>query len=497
MNEQEIVVSLREVTKIYGHHRALNGVSFDLRRGEVHCLVGENGAGKSTLIKILSGAIAPDAGEICISGQCFRSLTPRQAIELGISTIYQDAELVDSLTVADNVFLGNEQSARFSFVVDKKVQLEKAREIIAALHLPLEPSALVEELSASQRQMLQITKALYRDARVIIMDEPTSSLGLEEKEALMGIIRTLRERGIGIIYISHYLEEIFEIGDRVTVLKDGSSMGTYHIGEVTLEEVVRKMVGRDASAFFHRRAVPLGKVQLEVKGLTRKGLVENVSFSVREGEVFGIGGLVGSGRSELVNLIFGTIPLDTGEIWLQGKKCLIRSPREAIQHGIALIPEDRRKLAMLLGRNLIENGALVHNDVFRGFFLRRKEEVALIQEIIEKLAVATQSELQLIEELSGGNQQKMVIGRWLLDGYSVYIFDEPTKGVDIGAKERIYELMVELAEKGKSVIMISSSMPELLSMSDRIGIMRGGRMVNIVESRSVTEEDLIRAFIGV
>jgi ribose transport system ATP-binding protein len=283
----------------------------------------------------------------------------------------------------------------------------------------------------------------------------------------------------------------------VTVLKDGSSMGTYSIGEITLEEVVRKMVGRDASAFFQRRRVPLGDVQFAVKNLTKKGLVENVSFDVREGEIFGIGGLVGSGRTELVSLIFGTMPMDSGEIWLKGKKYLIRSPREAIRHGIALIPEDRRKLAMLLGRNLIENASLVHNDIFRGAILRRKEEMALTREIIEKLSVATQSEFQLIEELSGGNQQKMVIGRWLPDQYSVYIFDEPTKGVDIGAKERIYELMVEIAEQGKSVIMISSSMPELLSMSDRIGIMRGGRMVGIVESKSVTEEDLIRTFIGV
>jgi ribose transport system ATP-binding protein len=248
---------------------------------------------------------------------------------------------------------------------------------------------------------------------------------------------------------------------------------------------------------FNAVVFPLGDVQFAVKNLTKKGLVENVSFDVREGEIFGIGGLVGSGRTELVSLIFGTMPMDSGEIWLKGKKYLIRSPREAIRHGIALIPEDRRKLAMLLGRNLIENASLVHNDIFRGAILRRKEEMALTREIIEKLSVATQSEFQLIEELSGGNQQKMVIGRWLPDQYSVYIFDEPTKGVDIGAKERIYELMVEIAEQGKSVIMISSSMPELLSMSDRIGIMRGGRMVGIVESKSVTEEDLIRTFIGV
>ena len=496
MNSKALA-SLKDITKIYGHHKALNQVSFDLYPGEVHCLVGENGAGKSTLIKILSGAIAPDAGEICVQGQCFRALTPRQAIALGISTIYQDAELVDSLTVADNIFLGSEQSSRFAFIVDTKTQLRRAQEIIDALHLPLDPSASVEDLSASQRQMLQITKALYREARILIMDEPTSALGLEEKRALMDIIRGLRNRGIGIIYISHYLEEIFEIGDRVTILKDGASMGTYRVDEVTVEEVVRKMVGRDASAFFSRRPVPLGEVWFEVKNLTRRGLVEEVSFAVRKGEIFGLGGLVGSGRSEVVGLIFGTMPPDRGEIWLGGKRLVIRSPREAIRQGIALIPEDRRKLAMLLGRDLVENTALVHNDVFRGPILGRREETVLTYEIIQKLAVAAQSESQLVEELSGGNQQKVVIGRWLLDEYQVYIFDEPTRGVDIGAKERIYELMVELAERGKSIIMISSSMPELLSMSDRIGVMRHGRMVDIVESRKVTEEDLIRAFIGV
>ncbi len=495
--KETLLVSLRNITKVYGHHRALHEVSFDLYPGEVHCLVGENGAGKSTLIKILSGAITPDQGEICIQGQCFRALTPRQAITLGVSTIYQDAELVDSLTVADNIFLGSEQSTRFSFIVDKKAQFVRAQEIINTLHLPLEPSLLVEELSSSQRQMLQITKALYREAKILIMDEPTSALGLEEKRALMEIIRTLKSQGIGIIYISHYLEEIFEVGDRVTILKDGTSMGTYRISEITIEEVVRKMVGRDASAFFSRRLVPLGEVCFEVKNLTKKGLVEGVSFAVRRGEIFGLGGLVGSGRSEVVHLIFGALPLDQGEIWLGGKRGMIRSPQDAIRQGIALIPEDRRKMAMLLGRDLVENTALVHNDIFRGPILYRKEEMTMTQDIIRKLTVATQSETQLIEELSGGNQQKVVIGRWLLDGYEVYIFDEPTKGVDIGAKERIYELMVELAEQGKSIIMISSSMPELLSMSDRIGIMRQGRMVDIVESKSVTEEYLIRAFIGV
>lgn len=500
MSEKETpFVCLKNITKIYGFHKALDNVSFDLNKGEVHCLVGENGAGKSTLIKILSGAIAPDVGEICIDGQCFRSLTPRRAIELGISTVYQDAELVDSLTVADNIFLGSELTSRAPFLVDKRSQIERAQEIISTLHLPLVADMMVEELSASQRQMLQITKALYRKAKVIIMDEPTSSLGMEEKPALMNIIRDLRNRGIGIIYISHYLEEIFEIGDRVTILKDGINMGTYNIADVDIETVVQKMVGREASAFFSRRPVQIGEIQFEAKNITKANLVQDVSFSVRKGEIFGIGGLVGSGRSELVHLLFGAMQPDSGEIWLRGKKLTIRSPEEAIRNGIALIPEDRKRLAMLIGRSIVENTALIHNEFFRGSTLSRREEQILTSSIMKRLSVAMQSELQTIEELSGGNQQKVIIGRWLLDegNFVLYIFDEPTKGVDIGAKENIYELMVKLAEKGKSIIMISSSMPELISMSDRIGIMRHGRMIDIVESRTVTEEDLIKRFIGV
>lgn len=493
---KEPLISLQNVTKLYDHYKALDGVFFDLYPGEVHCLVGENGAGKSTLIKILSGAISPNKGEVRVAGRSYSQLTPRQAIELGISTIYQDAELVDSLTLADNLFLGSELSSVLPFVVDSRFQIEQAREIFSNLHLTLDPSMLVEELSASQRQMLQIAKALYREAKVLIMDEPTASLGFEEKKTLFETINKLRNQGIGIIYISHYLEEIFEIGDRVTILKDGSSVGTYSLTEISMEEVLDKMVGRGASAFFSRRKVDLGETCLEVRNLTKKGLVEEVNFTVRKGEIFGIGGLMGSGRSELVNMIFGVISPDQGEILLNGRRLLARSPREAIRQGIALIPEDRRKLAMLLGRNLVENASLVHSDVFRGFLLGIKEEKLLTGELVRKLAVASQSMEQLIEELSGGNQQKIVIGRWLIDDYQVYIFDEPTKGVDIGAKERIYELMVELAERGKCIIMVSSSMPELLSMSDRIGVMRGGRMVDIVDSHEMTEEKLIRAFMG-
>lgn len=495
--QRDPIVEMEKATKIYGSHRALDDVSFELLQGEVHCLVGENGAGKSTLIKILSGAISPEAGLIRIDGKRVDGLTPHQSIEMGISTIYQDAELVDSLTVSDNVYLGDELTGRLPFVVDTKRQTDKVNEIIETLKMHLPTDVLVEELSASQKQMLQIVKALYRDAKVLIMDEPTSSLGMDETKALMDIVRNLRDRGIGIVYISHYLEEIFEIGDRVTVLKDGRSMGTFSIEKITVEEIIRKMVGRDASLFYRRKKVDIGDVALEVKNISSWGVVDSVTFSVKRGEVFGIGGLVGSGRSELVNILFGADRADEGEILLNGKKLKIKSPHDAVRHGIALITEDRKKLGMLGGRDIVENTALVHSENFKGFLLDRKEEETLTDDIVNKLSVAAQDKSQKIEELSGGNQQKVIIGRWLIDDSDVYIFDEPTKGVDIGAREQIYELIIELAERGKCIIMISSDMPELLSMSDRIGVMRNGRLVDIVQNKDIEEEDMIKRFIGV
>jgi ribose transport system ATP-binding protein len=496
MANAECLVNLRNITKVYGHHKALNDVSFELFPGEIHCLVGENGAGKSTLIKILSGAITPEAGEIVLSGTSHSGLSPRQAISLGVSTIYQDAELVDTLSVTDNVFLGDEQTGKIPLVVDRRMQERKVREIIRSLKMNLSADVPVGELSASQKQMLQIVKALYREAKVLIMDEPTSSLGMDETRSLMEIARNLKAKGIGIIYISHYLEEIFELGDRVTILKDGMNAGTYPLAEITMEEVIRLMVGRDASLFYTRRNIEIGDIGFEVKNLYKTGVVNHVSFEVRKGEIFGIGGLVGSGRSELVNLIFGADKKEGGDIILEGRALRIRSPRDAIRKGIALITEDRKKLAMLGGRSIVENSAVVHNENFKGFLLNIKEERKLTAEIVKELSVAVQDESQTIEELSGGNQQKIVIGRWLVDDSAVYVFDEPTKGVDIGAKEQIYELMVRLAEKGKCIIMISSVMPELLSMSHRIGVMRNGEMTVILENDHIPEEELIKYFIG-
>jgi ribose transport system ATP-binding protein len=493
-----MLASIRGVTKMYGHHRVLNNVTFDLHEGEVHCLVGENGAGKSTLTKLLSGAITPESGSLVIQGAEYKGLTPRQAMELGVSTVYQEAELIESLTVADNIFLGEEKSARFPLAVDTRRQNENARALINSLHLRLKEDALVEDLSSAQKQMLQIVKALHREAKIIIMDEPTSSLGLEETNSLMDLIRDLKSKGIGIIYISHYLEEIFEIGDTITILKDGENMGTYPVTQIDVATVIRKMVGRDESMFYTKETVEPGPVQVELRHLSRSGFVEDVSFEVRRGEVFGIGGLVGSGRSELVNLIFGADRKNGGEILINGRPVAVSSPHDAVRAGICLITEDRKRLAMFAPRSVSENIAIVHNERDEPAVLNLSSERKRVREMIRKLHIAvTDEDTQTIAELSGGNQQKAIIGRWLLSDATLYIFDEPTKGVDVGARADIFGLIVELAKNGKSIIMVSSDMPELMSMSDRIGVMRAGRLTQILDRREVTEESLIKHFIGV
>ncbi|HET6438391.1 MAG TPA: sugar ABC transporter ATP-binding protein [Anaeromyxobacter sp.] len=497
MASGDVVLSVRGLTKSYGAQRpALSHVSFELHAGEVLCLVGENGAGKSTLIKILAGAVAPDAGTIELGGRSFGSLRPGEAMGLGVATIYQDVELIDSLSVADNIFLGSERRGRIPLTVDAPAQARAAREYLDLLHMAIDEKALVEDLSAAQKQNLQIAKALHREARILIMDEPTSSLGYEEKRSLMGLVRELKQRGMAVIYISHYLEEVFEIGDTILVLKDGEPVGLNRREEVDIDFIVRSMVGRDASAFYRRERVPLGPVRLKVRGMRWAGVVEDVSFEVRAGEIFGIGGLVGAGRTELVTLLFGARVPDAGELELDGVPVKARHPADAIRRRICLITEDRKKYAMFGPRSTLENIAVVHNEFQGGPLIDRRGERRLAEGMISRLRIAVSGPEQEIQSLSGGNQQKAVIARWMAEDADLYIFDEPTKGVDVGAKEEIYRLMVEFARGGKSVIMISSDMPELLSISDRIGIMRGGRMVRIVDNAGIDEQMLIKEFIG-
>jgi len=490
------LLSVQGVTKYYGGHRALYNASFDLNAGEILCIVGENGAGKSTLIKVLSGAILPDTGTVIIQGVSYEALHPRQSMELGLATIYQDVESIDSLTVADNIFLGDEHRARFSLFVDTIKQNRIAREILDMLHIDINEKAMVGDLSAAQKQTLQIVRALHRDSRILIMDEPTSSLGHEETRSLMDLVRRLKSQGIGIIYISHYLEEVFEIGDRILVLKDGEHVGTYDTTEVDPDFIMRTMVGREASVFFSRERVGLGEPYVEIRKLNWHGRVDDVSFDVRRGEIFGIGGLVGSGRTELVSLIFGIARPDAGEIVLDGKKIDIENPSDAIKKGICLITEDRHRHGMFTERTVAENITIVHHERAGRMIVGLEEDSRLADEMIDKLHIAVESNSQLITSLSGGNQQKAVVARWLLDESMLYIMDEPTKGVDVGAKQEIYRLMVDIVRQGKCVIMISSDMPELISMSDRIGVMRNGKMIRIVANRGITEEELIKYFLG-
>jgi ribose transport system ATP-binding protein len=489
------LLKVEGITKTFGHHKALDEVSFKLRAGEVHCLVGENGAGKSTLIKILSGAQPPDCGSILINGTQHGQLTPRGAMKEGISTIYQDVELIESLSVSDNIFLGSE--IRSGAVVNYSEQNRKSREIMDKLNLSIDEKELVENLSAADKQNLQIVKALHSDAKILIMDEPTSSLGYEETRALMQMVKDLKAKGLGIIYISHYLEEIYEIGDEITILKDGKYIGSYSVKDISINEVIKKMVGRDASLFFKRKRVEIGNDYFRAENLCWKDIVKDVSFNVRSGEVFGIGGLVGAGRTELANLIFGVEKLSSGGMKLLNRTYSPSSPGDALKNGICMITEDRKKSALLPDRSLVENIVLVNNEIRNNMLLKLKEEENIVKDMIDTLQIAASELNQLVSLLSGGNQQKVVIARWLLSNSSVFIFDEPTKGVDIGAREEIYKLIVELAEQGKTIIMISSDMPELISMSDRIAVMRGGRMTHIIDSEGVKEEELIKLFIGV
>ena len=418
-------------------------------------------------------------------------------MQRGISTIYQDVELIESLSVADNIFLGCEKGSSVPGVIDARAQIAQTGRVMAALSIDIDPRALVEDLSAAQKQMLQIVKALHgQEAKVLIMDEPTSSLGLAETRALMTLVRDLRGRGVGIIYISHYLEEVFEIGDRVTILKDGRLVGTHRVSDVDFATVIKQMVGREASLFYARQPVEMGPVQFEVRGISQGRAVRDVSFSVRRGEVFGIGGLVGSGRSELVNLIFGAARRDGGRVLLNGRPVRAGSPRKALREGICLITEDRKAGALFDQRSVHENIIVVRSELLGGAVLNLKEEGRIVDDLVGRLEISISGPDQAVADLSGGNQQKTVIARSLLSEATVFIFDEPTKGVDIGAKEHIYALMVELARQGKSVIMISSDMPEVLSMSDRIGVMRHGRMTHILPAAEADEERLIQCFIG-
>lgn len=481
-----LLLEMRGITKQFPGVVALQGVDFDLRRGEVHVLLGENGAGKSTLIKILSGAYQPDAGEILLDGRPVRIPSAVAAQRLGIATIYQEFNLVPALTVAENIFLGR-QPRRLG-VVAHRAMVREAGALLERMRVRVDPQALVADLGVAQQQMVEIAKAMSLDARILVMDEPTAVLSEQEAARLFAMIRDLQTRDVGIIYISHHLEEVSQVGDRVTVLRDGHLVGQVP-ATAPRDELVRLMVGRSIEAQYPRRAPPPGEVLLRVEGLTRHGVFEDISFDVRAGEVVGIAGLVGASRTEVVRAIFGADPVDRGAVWVAGSRLPPGTIREARRRGLGLVPEDRKGQGLVPLLSVQENLGLVALPRYThlGVVGRRRLRQSAA-EIVRSLRIRTPSLEQEVRFLSGGNQQKVVIGKWLLGRAPVLIMDEPTRGIDVGAKVEIYELMNELTAQGNAILMVSSELPEVLGMSDRILVMSEGRVTGEIPARGATQE---------
>ena len=476
------LLELAGIRKSFAGVQALQGVDFDVRPGEVHALLGENGAGKSTLIKTIAGVHQPDGGELRFDGQIVRFNTPRDAQKLGINTIYQELSLYPELTVAENIFMGHAPYRRvgpFS-VMDWDTMFRRAGELLAELDVyNLDVRGKVGALSIGNRQRVEIAKALSLNAKLLIMDEPTAALGETDTLHLFRTVRLLRDRGVGIIYISHKLSEVFELADRVTVLRDGQYIGTKEVADTDERDLISMMVGRDVATLFPKQKSDVGEVVLELRNVNRAPHTYDVSFSLRAGEIVGLAGLVGSGRSETAQAVFGTLPAQSGEILVNGQKVSIKDPAQAVAHGVAYVPEDRGTQGLIKEMTLRENTTLaVLKHVAKGGFIDTGRERRMAQDAIKQFGIRAHGPEQLVGTLSGGNQQKVVVGKWLASNPKVLIIDEPTRGVDVGAKAEIHRLIGQLAaEQGLAILMISSELPEILGMSDRVLVMREGRIV--------------------
>ena len=483
-----VLLQAHGLAKSYAGVHALKSVSFELNAGEVHALVGENGAGKSTLIKILTGALQPDAGRIFLNGAPVVDNNPHLARSLGIAAIYQQPALFPHLTVAENIALATERRGMFRRI-DWPVRRERCRELLAQVGSDISPDAEVSSLSMPEQQVVEIAKALGTQAKVLILDEPTASLTGREVDRLFQVIRDLRANGVGMIYISHRLEELPQIADRVTVLRDGQAIMTCAMAGITQPELIAMMVGRELSAVFPKRAVPVGKVALEVRG--------RVNLAVRAGEILGIAGLVGAGRTELAEVIFGLRPAMDLEILVREERVQILDPAQAISLGVAYVPEDRRQHGLIMEMSMAANTTLANlRAISRHGFLNLAAERAMAQNYKAQLAVKAASTDMPVAALSGGNQQKVVLARSLATQPSVLILDEPTQGVDVGAKSEIHGIMVELAAQGVAIIMISSELPEILGMSDRVAVMRGGRVAGILDRSEADPASIMNLALG-
>lgn len=485
------LLEMRGIDKRFPGVHALDGVDLALDRGEVLALLGENGAGKSTLVRMLGGAHRPDSGTIRIDGEDVEIHSAADARRAGIAVIYQEFNLVPELTVAENLFLGRERS-RLGFV-DRAAEHREAEKWLAAAGLAIDPGRPCSRLTVAEQQVVEIARALSCEARILVMDEPSAVLTEQEVEMLFAIVRDLRERGIGIIYISHRLAEVDEIADRLLVLRDGKRVGEASVAETSRDELIEMMVGRPLEDEFPRREVALGEERLRAEGLCRGRRVRDVNFSVRAGEIVGFAGLVGAGRTETMRLIAGADSRESGEIFVDGRRCEIHSPRDAIAAGICLLSEDRKGEGLVLGHSLIENFGLPNLRRFsRGAWLEAGREREEFDRYAADLSLRFSSADQDVAELSGGNQQKVVVAKWLARHADVILFDEPTRGIDVGAKFEIYQLMNELAARGKAIVMVSSELPEVLGMSDRIVVMREGRVAGILDNREgLAQEEIL------
>ncbi|WP_242354738.1 MULTISPECIES: sugar ABC transporter ATP-binding protein [Hungatella] len=482
---------MKQIIKSFNGVEVLHGIDFSLRAGTVHALMGENGAGKSTLMKVLAGVHKCDDGEIWLKGKKTEIQSPRHAQELGIAMIHQELSPVPEMTVAENIFLGREP--RKGLFVDYKKMYADTEKLLGEMKVRVSPRAKIGRLKVADQQLIEISKAISLNADIIVMDEPTSAITDQEVEILFKTIANLKKKGTGIIYISHKMDEIFRIADDITVLRDGTYVNSWEAKDIDNNTLIKNMVGRELNEIFPKIKVPAKDVVMEVRHFTKENQFEDISFLVREGEILGIAGLIGAGRTELMNAIFGLEKPDSGEVFFEGKKVEIRRPSDAIRHGIAYVTEDRKNEGLVLEMGVGQNITIASmKTLSSGMFIKRQEEKKTIDDQIRALRIKVHSPRQLVGKLSGGNQQKVVLAKWMMKNPKLLILDEPTRGIDIGAKSEIYKLMGEFVEKGNSIIMISSEMPEAMGMSDRILVLSNGRLSGELSREEFVQEDIMK-----
>ncbi|RKX91402.1 MAG: D-xylose ABC transporter ATP-binding protein [Spirochaetes bacterium] len=496
-SKSSFICELREIKKYFHGVKALDGVDFRIRPGEIHALIGENGAGKSTLVKILTGIYQPDSGDILLDGKKVSFPSAHESQLQGIAAIHQETSMFPELSVVENIFMGHPIKKSNNISLDWRAMRKKTKELLDRLGIILDPESSIKNLSVAERHLVEIVKALSLNARIVIMDEPTSALTMNEVEHLFNIIRQLKKEGKAIIFISHKLDEVFEIADSYTVLRDGHFIGSGRLEEVSMDELINMMVGRSVNQMFPKIEVELGDVVMEVRNLSKFGVFNGISFKLLKGEILGFFGLVGSGRSEVIRTIFGIDDFDSGEILLDGKSVKISDPKVAMKMGIALVPEDRQLQGLILKMKIRENITLpIIDRIAKSFFLNYPKEVEIAEEYGKQLDIKAASWEDAVQSLSGGNQQKVVLSKWLATNPRILILDEPTKGIDVGTKAAVHRFMGELAEKGISIIMISSELPEVMGMSDNIIVMHEGVITARFKRDEATSEDIIKAATG-